>query len=177
MAQMSVPPVTTVPSVDLTKYLGTWHEIASIPQSFQKQCIGNTRAEYAVAEDDLISVVNSCDTQSGERSIASGRAKVADSASNSKLKVTFVYFLGWQFRFGGDYWILALDENYSYAVVGSPDREYAWILSRTPMMSSSQLSEMNKILLAQGYDTCKLISTPQTGGLGERIPLCKLALP
>lgn len=175
-AQRLPQPVTTVPFVDLQKYLGGWFEIASIPQSFQKQCVGNTKADYSLAENDLIAVVNSCDTLSGERSIATGRVKVIDTKSNSKLKVTFVNILGWQFMFGGDYWIIALGENYSYAVVGAPGRDYAWILSRTPELSVDQRSEAHRALLAQGFDTCKLMTTFQAGGLQEKTQLCKLEM-
>ncbi|MBL7670172.1 MAG: lipocalin family protein [Bdellovibrionaceae bacterium] len=167
--------VATHASVDLDKYVGRWYEFAAIPQSFQKQCVGNTTAEYGFANNNLISVVNSCDTKTGERSVAEGRAKVVDLNSKSKLRVTFVNFFGWQFALGGDYWILGIGENYSYAVVGSPGRDYAWILSRTPEMSSTQISEVNQILVSQGYDTCKLISTPQAGGLQVKQPVCDLA--
>ncbi|MBC7753380.1 MAG: lipocalin family protein [Moraxellaceae bacterium] len=168
------PPVKTVDSVDLQKYLGKWYEIAAIPQSFQKQCVGNTTAVYATAEDDLISVVNTCDTATGAPSVANGRAKVIDKNSNSKLKVTFVHFLGWQFLLGGDYWILAIGENYSYAIVGAPNRDYAWILSRTPGMTNEKIIEANQALVTQGFDTCKLISTIQTSGLQRKIPLCQI---
>ena len=167
-------PVKTADSVNLTQYLGRWFEIAAIPQSFEKQCIGNTTADYALAEDELISVVNSCDTASGKRSISTGRAKVVDKKSNSKLKVTFVNAMGWQFLLGGDYWILAIGENYTYAVVGAPGRDYAWILSRTPGMSEEKLSEASKVLVKQGFDTCKMYSTVQSFGLQERSPLCQI---
>lgn len=170
----SMPPVKTVDSVNLQQYLGTWYEIAAIPQSFQKQCVGNTTAFYGVTADGLISVVNSCDTAKGQPSVANGRAKVVDMISNSKLKVTFVNFLGWQFLFGGDYWILSIGENYSYAIVGAPGRDYAWILSRTPNMTDQQIFEANQTLVAQGFDTCQLISTIQTSGLQQKIPLCQL---
>ena len=169
-----LPPIKTVDSVDLQQYLGKWYEIAAIPQSFQKQCVGNTTAVYDTAEGNLISVVNTCDTASGRPSIANGRAKVVDKNSNSKLKVTFVNFLGWRFSFGGDYWILAIGENYSYAVVAAPGRDYAWILSRTPDMTDEQIMEANQVLIKQGFDTCKLISTIQTSGLQQKIPLCQI---
>ena len=168
------PPVKTVDSIDLQKYLGKWYEIAAIPQSFQKQCVGNTTAVYATAEDDLISVVNTCDTATAAPSVANGRAKVIDKNSNSKLKVTFVHFLGWQFLLGGDYRILAIGENYSYAIVGAPNRDYAWILSRTPGMTNEKIIEANQALVTQGFDTCKLISTIQTSGLQRKIPLCQI---
>ena len=168
------PPVKTVDSIDLQKYLGKWYEIAAIPQSFQKQCVGNTTAVYANTDEGLISVVNTCDTASGTPSVANGRAKVIDKNSNSKLKVTFVHFLGWQFLLGVDYWILAIGENYSYAIVGAPNRDYAWILSRTPGMTNEKIIEANQALVTQGFDTCKLISTIQTSGLQRKIPLCQI---
>ena len=173
-SQQPLPPVKTVDSVDLQQYLGKWYEIAAIPQSFQKQCVGNATAVYDTAEDGLISVVNTCDTASASPSIANGRAKVIDKNSNSKLKVTFVNFFGWQFLLGGDYWILAIGENYSYAIVGAPGRDYAWILSRTPDMTQEKIIEANQVLLTQGFDTCKLISTIQTSGLQQKISLCQL---
>ena len=172
--QQPMPPVRTVDSVDLQQYLGKWYEIAAIPQSFQKQCVGNTTAVYDTAENGLISVVNTCDAASGRPSIANGRARVIDMNSNSKLKVTFVNFFGWQFLLGGDYWILAIGENYLYAIVGAPGRDYAWILSRTPDMTQKQIIEANQVLVTQGFDTCKLISTIQTSGLQQKIPLCQL---
>lgn len=173
-ANAQLPPVKTAASVDLKKYLGTWYEIAAIPQYFEKQCVGNTTAEYASTDSDQISIVNSCDTAEAKRSIATGRAMVVDKISNSKLKVTFMNFFGWLFLLGGDYWILSVDENYSYAVVGAPDRDYAWILSRTPELSDEQIIKTKQILVDQGYDACKLITTLQTSGLQEKIPFCQL---
>jgi apolipoprotein D and lipocalin family protein len=168
------PPVETAPYVDLKSYLGTWYEFAAIPQSFEKQCVANTTAEYGLTEDGLISVVNSCDTQSGERSVANARAKVVDFKTNSKLKVTFVKFFGWQFLFAGDYWILDVDPSYSYAVVGSPNRDYAWILSRTPSMSAGQIAAASQVLVDQGYDVCQLMTMPQSNGLYVKTSLCNL---
>ncbi|MFV3410607.1 lipocalin family protein [Bdellovibrio bacteriovorus] len=163
----------TVPFVDLNKYLGKWFEVASIPMVFQKQCIGNTTAEYASAEDGLIAVVNSCDTQSGERSVAEGRAKVLDKESNSRLKVTFVKIIDWVFGFGGDYWVLDLASDYSYAVVGDPTLQYAWILSRDPFLARETWVSAELKLRSLGYDTCTVLTSVQSGGLSQRIPLCE----
>ncbi len=99
---------------------------------------------------------------------------MVNKVSNSKLKVTFVHFLGWRFIFGGDYWILAVGENYAYAVVGTPGRDSAWILSRSPNMTYAQIQEVNNILVKQGFDTCKLIVTIQGLGLQENEPFCQL---
>lgn len=175
-AHSPLPAVTTVASVDLEQYLGTWYEIAAIPHFFEAQCVANTTATYNLAPRGMISVANQCERSNGNLSTANGRAKVTDLFSNAKLKVTFVHFLGWQFVFGGDYWILALGNQYSYAVVGSPDRKYAWILSRTPTLAPDLLAEATRSLMNQDFDTCKLISTRQKGGLQEKTPLCELQM-
>ena len=173
-ARSKTDDVETVPSVDLQRYLGQWYEIASIPQSFQKQCVGQVTAEYSQAEDSLIKVVNSCEEQSGERSVSEGRAKVEDIATNAKLKVTFVKIIDWIFKFGGDYWIIDLAPDYHYAVVGHPTRDYGWVLSRTPSLPQSELVTIEAGLRRQGYDSCRLLTTVQTGGFTERKPLCDI---
>jgi apolipoprotein D and lipocalin family protein len=174
LIQSATPSVETADRVDLNQYLGNWYEFAAMPQYFERKCTGNTTAQYNLTDGELISVVNSCDTSNGKRSVANGRAVVVDKDSNSKLKVTFFHFLGWQFLLGGDYWILGIGENYSYAVVGAPSRKYAWILSRAPSMTEEQINEAKAVLVNQGFDTCKLITTIQDSGLQARTPLCKL---
>ncbi len=164
---------TTVPYVDLNKYLGQWYEVASIPQFFQKQCIGNTTADYSLLANGMVKVMNSCDTESGKRSVAEGRAKVVDIVSNSKLKVTFVKIIGWVFSFGGDYWILDLSPDYSYAVVGDPSLKYAWILSRQPVLGADIYVRIEQNLKAIGYDTCSILTSIQNGGLSQRRALCE----
>lgn len=166
--------IPTVAHVDLQKYLGKWYEVASIPQSFQKQCVGNSTAEYSWAENDLIRVLNSCDTAKGTRSVAEGRARVEDPASNAKLKVTFVKLIDWVFALGGKYWILDLASDYSYALVGEPRLKYAWILSRTPQVGLDFYRTAEQKLRSLGYDTCTVLTSVQTGGTGERRPLCQV---
>lgn len=163
----------TVDQVDLTRYVGKWYEIASIPQTFTKQCVGNTTAEYTSLPSGEIQVINSCDKSDGKRSVAEGRAKVVDTVTNAKLKVTFVKFFDWIFRFGGDYWIIGLEDNYRYAIVGHPTKEYAWILSRDPAMSKEDLLSAYGILKSNGYDTCKILTTVQNSGISETTRLCE----
>lgn len=172
--QAATSPVETATHIDLKQYLGTWYEFAAMPQFFERNCTGNTTAEYALAEAELISVVNSCDTSSGKRDVAKGRARVVDKDSSAKLKVTFVRFLGWQFLLGGDYWILGVGTNYSYAVVGAPGRDYAWILSRTAAMTNEQINEAKALLIKQGFDTCKLLTTIHDNGMRAKTPVCEL---
>jgi apolipoprotein D and lipocalin family protein len=127
--RLGLPPLTTVEKVELSRYLGTWYEIASFPQSFQRGCTGTT-ATYTLRDDGDIDVFNRCRKGSldGEEDTAQGRARVVDRQSNAKLEVSF-------FRpFWGDYWIIQLAEDYSYAVVGHPGRDYLWVLSRAPTM-------------------------------------------
>lgn len=165
--------IQTVESVDLVRYVGKWYEIASIPQTFAKQCVSDTTAEYTALKDGKIKVVNSCATEKGDRSVAEGRAKVVDTNSNAKLKVTFVKLFDYIFTFGGDYWIVDLEQNYNYAVVGHPTLKYGWILSRQPSLSAQDLEAIESRLTAMGYDTCKFLTTPQMGGMVEKLPLCQ----
>jgi apolipoprotein D and lipocalin family protein len=140
-----------VNKVDLNKYIGLWYEVAKIPNWFQKKCIKNTSAEYSLREDGKIKVVNSCTQDDGSKNIAEGVAKVVDNISNAKLEVSFVRILGIQL-FWGDYWIIGLGENYDFAVVGTPNRKYGWILSRTKTLPQEKLSGISDLLKMKGYD-------------------------
>ncbi len=141
---------STVTNVDLKRYSGLWYEIAKIPNWFQDHCAYGTTAEYRIDEDGDIAVINKCYDDDGEADIAEGVAKVVDKKTNSKLEVSFVSFLGIRL-FWGDYWIIGLDENYNWAVVGTPNRKYGWILSRSVSLSGETLEIINGILLDNGY--------------------------
>ncbi len=164
----------TVGYVDLNRYIGKWYEVASIPQSFQKQCVKDVIAEYSFAEKQRIKVLNTCTQSDGSRDTVGGRAKVVDKETNAKLRVTFVkIFNQWIFPFGGNYWILDLAEDYSYSLVGDPSLKYAWILSRTPQSSKSLFVNAESKFKLLGYDTCKIMTSVQTGGESKRTPLCE----
>jgi apolipoprotein D and lipocalin family protein len=150
------PRLEVVPSVDLERYLGTWYEIASYPAWFQKGCTAVT-AEYSRRDDGLIRVVNSCNQGSldGKLKQSTGRAKVVEGSGNAKLKVSF-------FRpFWGDYWIIDLDPEYRWAVVGVPSRKFLWILSRSRSMDADLYQEITGRLQAKGYDKARLVRTLQ----------------
>jgi apolipoprotein D and lipocalin family protein len=154
--RLKLPELATVASVDLGRYLGTWYDIASFPQSFQEGCTGST-ATYTVRDDGEIDVVNRCRKGSldGEEDVAEGRARVVDASTNAKLEVSF-------FRpFWGEYWIIDLGAEYEYAVVGHPSRDYLWILSRTPVMEPAVYDGILDRLRAQGYEVDRLVRTPQ----------------
>ncbi len=147
------PPLPTVENVDIVRYSGRWYEIARYEHYFEKGC-RNVTADYVIRKDGEIGVLNRCMTEEKSAKEAKGVAYTTD-ASNSKLKVSF-------FRpFYGDYWILLLDEEYRYAVVGDPSREYLWILSRRPTLEGEITEEILAGLPALGYDTAKLIWTKQ----------------
>lgn len=152
-------PVTSVESVDLERYAGLWHEIARIPNRFQKQCARGTTAEYALREDGRITVRNGCFKEDGDPDDAEGIARVVDAASNAKLEVSFVSFLGWR-PFWGDYWIIGLGEDYAWAVIGTPDRKYGWVLSRTPMLEDETLETIFAILERNGYARSSFVMSP-----------------
>jgi apolipoprotein D and lipocalin family protein len=144
-------PPTTVEYVDLKKYIGLWYEIAKIPNSFQDHCVKGTTAKYILKDDGEIGVINSCIDEDGEVDDADGVARIVDKKSNAKLEVSFVSFLGWR-PFWGDYWIIGLDENYQWAIVGTPNRKYGWILCRTPKLDEQTMNKIFQILKDQGYN-------------------------
>lgn len=149
-------PLEVVPRVDIPRYLGTWYEIATIPQRFQRGCVGVT-AHYSLRDDGAIDVVNVCrkDTLDGKERSVRGKAWIVDRATNAKLKVRFFW------PFSGAYWIIELDTDYQWAVVGHPDRTYYWILSRTPQMDPALYDELLRRAAAKGYDVSKIKKTLQ----------------
>jgi len=163
--RLHLPPLTTVEHVDLRRYLGTWYEIASFPQRFQRGCTATT-ATYALRPDGQIDVRNRCRKGSldGPEKEAHGRARVVDHQSNAKLEVTFFW------PFWGDYWIVDLGADYEYAVVGHPSRDYLWILSRTPTMDSEVCASIVRRLGDQGYETERLQWTAQPVSQGAAAP-------
>ncbi len=146
-----LPSLITVKQVDLKKYAGLWYEIAKIPNSFQDHCAYGTTAEYKLEKDGSIQVINKCYDENGEPDIADGVANIVDKKTNSKLEVSFVSFLGIR-PFWGDYWIIGLDENYNWAVIGTPGRKYGWILSRTPSLPDETMQKIFEILKSQYYN-------------------------
>jgi apolipoprotein D and lipocalin family protein len=161
--------LAVVDSVDLKRYAGTWYEIARLPNRFQEDCVANVTATYTLLENGKIKVVNRCRKTSGETSEAEGLARKADeNGPNSKLKVRFApAFLSFLPMVWGDYWIIDLAPDYSYAVVGEPERKYFWILSRSRDMDEFLL---NRILVRageQGYDTATVMRTKQITDIRE----------
>ena len=154
--QMDVIDTTTVKNVEIEKYLGTWYEIARFPHSFEKGLVGVT-ATYSLRKDGKIKVLNQGYKGSlgGKRSLAEGKAKIPDPSVNSRLKVSFFLF------FYGDYYILELDDDYQWAMIGSSSPDYFWILSRTPQMDPGIYQFLLDNAEKRGYDLGPLIEVDQ----------------
>lgn len=153
-------PVQTVPAVDLPRYLGDWFEVARLPNRFQTECVAHVRATYVQRTDGRLDVINRCDTANGDTIQAQGLAIVADAKTFAKLKVRFApAFLSFLPMVWGDYWILGLARDYSWAVVGSPDRKYLWILSRTPVLPAPSYGEAVTVAGKNGFAVNQLIRT------------------
>jgi apolipoprotein D and lipocalin family protein len=146
-----LPEVKVVPHVDLSKYVGTWYEIARYPMYFQEGCLASS-ASYTLRADGTIQVINRCsDETDGHLRETKGKAWVVDSNTNAKLKVSFF----WPFR--GDYWIIDLGSHYEYAVVSNPNRKYLWILARKPELEQPVLDGIIARLEEQHFDIGRLV--------------------
>ncbi|MFN3521467.1 MAG: lipocalin family protein [Phenylobacterium sp.] len=163
LAACATPPVgnRAVPqpakAVDLPRYLGKWYEFARYDHRFERNCEGVT-AEYALRDDGLIKVTNTCRKggPAGAVEVAEGKAKVVEGSRNAKLKVSF---------FGpfyvGDYWVLDHADDYSWSIVGEGSGRYLWILTREPVPSPEEARALVDRAAGLGYDTELLHMTEQ----------------
>jgi apolipoprotein D and lipocalin family protein len=155
-------PLAPVSRVDLNRYAGVWHEIARIPNRFQRQCRRDSLAVYTLRSDGRLAVVNQCFKSNGAVAQARGLARVVDPVSQARLKVSLVSVLGWR-PFWGDYWIIGLDPDYRWAIVGEPSRRFGWILARSRRLDATSITTINAILQRNGYTQAKFIpSSPNT---------------
>jgi len=158
------PPVQAVANVDLDRYTGDWFEIARYPNRFQRQCAGDVRATYSRRSDGRIDVLNRCRTANGETE-ARGIARIVDTQTRAKLKGRFApSWLSFLPAVWGDYWIIGLAPDYSWAVVGDPDRDYLWILARAPRLDDRSLAAARAAARDNGFDLDRLVTTSQSGG-------------
>jgi len=154
-AQRGTPP-HTVETLDVARYLGTWYEIASFPMIFQRGCVA-TQATYSQRDDGRLGVANACRDESfdGKWKRIEGVAWPSVPGDFARLKVQFF----WPLR--GDYWVLALDPEYRWALIGHPDRQYLWVLSRTRTMDDAVYAQIVEGAREQGFDVARLRRTPQ----------------
>lgn len=158
-------PLATVPTVDLQRYQGTWHQIALYPNRFQKSCVSNTRAQYLPQASGTVQVTNQCRTAEGKEMQVVGQARPARGAvltnnqlAPPQLQVRFApAWLAWLPFVWGDYWVIQLAADYRYAVVGEPSREYLWVLARETQISAADWLAIETKLKEQGYDPARLV--------------------
>ena len=163
-------PLTTVASVDLPRYQGTWYQLALVPNRFQAQCVANTRATYALQADGTVRVTNQCRMANGQESEAIGQARPAASATVKQgqlvppqLEVRFApQWLSWLPMVWGDYWVIQLAADYRYVVVGEPKREFLWVLARSTSLTDADWIAINTRLKEQGYDPARLVREKHT---------------
>jgi len=162
-ADRSREPLSTVSSVDLGRYAGTWYEIARLPMWFQRHCV-DSMAIYSPRPDGSIGVHNECVTDKGDLEKADGIATIIDRQTNARLAVVFE---NWFAKLvgpprEGNYWILDLDPEYRTALVGTPNRRYLWILSRTPVLDESIYLGLVNRAERLGFSVSDLIRAKRT---------------
>lgn len=158
----ALPAVTTIASLDVPRYMGTWYEIAKFPNRFQAKCVANTRARYLAQTDGSVQVLNSCTTADGSTIDALGKAIQVGATASPKLQVRFApAWLSWLPMVWGDYWVIDLDADYQLAAVSDAKREYLWVLSRTPQANAKAYDALLDRLKAQHFDVKNLEPTPQ----------------
>jgi len=152
--------LTTVASVNVPRYMGTWYEIAKFPNFFQRKCISNTSAQYSVQPDGTVRVQNRCTKEDGKISEAIGQARQIGASTSPKLEVRFApEWLSFLPFVWGNYWVIDLDPDYQLVAVSEPKREYLWVLSRTPTVSAKAYDDLLARLRAKSLDTSKLERT------------------
>ena len=157
-ACVSQPDATTpkpVPAVDLQRYLGTWHEVARLPmwaQDSSRISCEDTTATYTLRPDGRIGVLNRClNALDGDKPrAAEGQAYAVEGSGNARLRVSFFW------PFFGNYWVIGLDPDYRWAVVGEPSRRWLWVLSRSPRLEEAEFQKALGIARANGYDLAPL---------------------
>lgn len=159
-AQQAALPNTSVQALDLQRYAGQWHEIARLPMFFQRNCVANVTATYTSRADGKVGVRNACDDKDGETMVSEGVARPV-AGQPGRLEVRFAPdWLAWAPMTWADYWVVELDPDYQWAVVGGPSRKYLWVLSRTPTMPRVQFDAIRERALRRGYPVDRLLISP-----------------
>lgn len=159
----SYQPLAVQEEVNLTQYMGKWYEQARLPNRFQEHCVGEVSAQYQLLEANQVSVENQCVTDSGETTTAKALARLNDSVvppNTAMLEVRFApAWLSWWPGVWGDYWIMRIEGHYEYALVGTPDRKYLWVLSREQQGDTAVVQQLLNYAAEQGFDIDKVTYT------------------
>jgi apolipoprotein D and lipocalin family protein len=157
-APAPAPPGTTVEQVNLVLYQGRWFEIASSQPWFQRGCVC-TQADYLLHGQEMV-IRNSCRQYSsqGEEYSRTFLAEPVPGTGDAQLILSF----RWPFK--GGYWVIGLDPDYQWALVGSPDRQNLWVLARQPRLAPGLLIHLLEIAKLKGYDVSRVRKTEQDCG-------------
>ena len=160
-------PLQVVAPVDLKRYAGLWHEQARLPNRFEKDCAGTVTAEYTPLPNGRIEVHNRCVREDGGIDEAVGEARVVEVPGlpgAGRLAVRFApAWLDWLPLVWGDYWVLKLDRDYQVALVGTPDRQCLWVLSRVPQLSEGALQAELEYARTLGFDVDRVVRSGVAG--------------
>ncbi len=147
----------TVANVELDRYMGHWHEVFRLPNSFQTAGAQAT-ADYSLEKDGTVKVLNKEKSPTGKVRVATGRAEAVPGSGNARLRVQFSWLASLvPVSEEGNYWIIRLAPDYSTVLVGTPDRKYLWLLARNPDLSKKEAREYEVAARRLGFDTSKLI--------------------
>lgn len=153
-------PPETVPELDLERYQGQWFELAKYPNRFQRHCVSDTSARYTVREDGRVEVVNRCRTADENFDTAVGVAQRVGGEGSAELEVRFApAWLSWLPMVWGEYRVIELDPDYTLAAVSDAEREYLWVLSRSPEIEPARLESLISRLSARGFDATRIERT------------------
>ncbi|WP_372494140.1 MULTISPECIES: lipocalin family protein [Nocardia] len=170
---VAAAPPAPVPALELTRYLGTWNQLAAVPQYFNLVCARDTRADYALDPQGNISVHNSCTTWAGTPNEIRGTATINDPVTRAQLHVSFPGVPTQQALSGPtNYIVTALGPEYSWALVTDPNRLSGFVLSRAPRLDAGEWAAVRTAIVAAGQNPCVYLTSPTTGGLDTFAPLC-----
>ena len=162
-SEASPAPLESIASLDVPRYMGTWYEVAKYPNWFQRRCIANTSATYAVQSNGMLQVLNRCQKEDGSITDAFGEAKQVGDANSPKLKVRFApAWLSFLPFVWGNYWVIDLDPQYQLAAVSEPSRKYLWILSRTQTIEPKAYEALLQRLKEKGFNLDAIEISKQT---------------
>lgn len=166
-------PPRPVAGLEVDRYLGTWRQLAAIPQVFNVSCARDTTANYRLTERGDIAVHNSCVTWTGELNEIRGTATVNDPQTNAQLHVSFPGVPGQdQQRGATNYIVTALAPDYSWALVTDPARLSGFVLAREVALDPPTWDDVRAAITTAGQSPCVYLTSPTTGGIGDIAPLC-----
>lgn len=170
-----IAPLQPIERLDVARYLGSWNQIAVVPQPFNLECARDTVANYQLIDERNVRVQNTCTTWSGGGNGIVGNARVVDPVTNAQLHVSFP---GVPFQNSLDgpanYVVAYIADDYSWAFVGDPDRLSGFVLSRSPEVTPQRWAEVRSVATRLGYNTCLIVTSPTPGGATDIRPLCSV---